>query len=55
MTSDFSWPSVYFSYLFFATLFGLAAYFCRRTWRDGYWDQHSEEAKFRMLDEDWKG
>ena len=31
MNSDYVWPSVYFSYLFFAILFGLAAYFCLRT------------------------
>jgi hypothetical protein len=52
MYSDYGWPSVYFSYLFFATLFGTAAYFCLRTRRDVYWNEHSEDAKFQMLKED---
>ena len=52
MRDDFSWPSVYFAYLFFAILFGLAAYFLMKTRRDGYWNEHSEDAKFHMLKED---
>jgi hypothetical protein len=52
MPNDYSWPSVYFSYLFFATLFALAGYFFVRTRRDGYWNAHSEDAKFQMLKED---
>lgn len=52
MHNDFSWPSVYFAYLFFAILFGLAGYFLVKTRRDGYWDEHSEDAKFQMLNED---
>jgi hypothetical protein len=50
--ADYSWPSVYFAYLTFFILAGLAAYFLVRTWRDGYWGEHSEDVKYRMLDED---
>ena len=52
MHSDYGWPSVYFSYLFFTILFGLAAYFLVKTRRDGYWNSHSEDVKFQMLKED---
>lgn len=52
MISDYGWPSVYFSYLFFAILFALAFYFLLRSRRDGYWGEHSEDPKFQMLKED---
>ncbi|MEZ5398395.1 MAG: hypothetical protein R2729_01930 [Bryobacteraceae bacterium] len=49
---DYTYPSVYFAYLFFFLLFGLAVYFFVRTWRHGYFGPDSEEVKFRMLRED---
>jgi hypothetical protein len=47
--NDYTYPSIYFAYLFFALMFGLAVFFFVKTIRDGYWGEKSEEAKFRML------
>lgn len=49
--NDYSYPSIYLAYLFFATCFGLALYFFIRSFRDGYWGPEAEEVKYRMLDE----
>ena len=35
--TDYTYPSVYFAYLFFALMFFLAVYFFIRSRRDGYW------------------
>lgn len=54
--NDYTYPSIYFSYLFFALMFGLAVFFFVKSVRDGYWGEESEEAKFRMLqDQDETG
>jgi hypothetical protein len=51
--NDYTYPSIYFAYLFFALMFGLAVFFFVKSVRSGYWGKDSEEAKFRMLqDED---
>ena len=51
--NDYTYPSIYFSYLFFALMFGLAVFFFVKSIRDGYWGEDGEEAKYRMLqDED---
>ncbi len=47
--NDYTYPSIYFAYLFFALMFGLAVFFFVKSVRDGYWGEKSEEAKFRML------
>ncbi|HLO67448.1 MAG TPA: hypothetical protein VK188_10550 [Holophaga sp.] len=49
---DYTWPSVYFAYLFFALMFALAAFFFVKTARDGYWGKDGEEPKYRMLEDD---
>ena len=50
---DYVYPSVFFAYFYFFLLFGGAIYFCVRSARHGYWGRDSEEAKYRMLqDED---
>jgi len=46
---DYTWPSVYFAYLFFLLLLALAGYFFLHSFRDGYWGKDSEESKYRML------
>ena len=49
---DYVYPSIFFSYfLFFLFLVG-AIFFFVRSFRDGYWGNDSENAKFRMLGED---
>ena len=50
--TDYTYPSVYFAYLFFALMFFLAGYFFFKSRRDGYWGEKGEEAKFQMFDED---
>ena len=49
---DFTWPSVYFAYLFFALSTGVAIFFLVRSARDGYWGKDGEDVKFRMLHDD---
>jgi hypothetical protein len=51
--TDYTYPSVFFAYLFFALMFLLAVFFFVKSLRDGYWGEKGEEAKYRMLqDED---
>jgi hypothetical protein len=47
---DYTWPSVYFSYLFFALSLGLAVFFFVRSLRDGYFGDEAEEAKYQVFD-----
>jgi hypothetical protein len=49
---DYTYPSVYLAYLFFALCVLLAAFFLVRSVRDGYWGEHGEDIKFRMLEDD---
>jgi hypothetical protein len=49
---DYTYPSVFFSYLFFAVMLGLAVFFFVRTIKDGYWGKDSEEAKHRMMEDE---
>jgi hypothetical protein len=50
--NDYTWPSVYFSYLFFTICLLLAVYFCLRSAKDGYWGKDSENVKYQVFDED---
>jgi hypothetical protein len=49
---DYTYPSIFFSYLLFFILFGGSAYFMFRSRKDGYWGRSSEEPKYRMLQDD---
>ena len=50
--ADYTYPSIFFAYLlFFLFLIG-ALYFFFKTWKDGYWGKESEEAKYRMLEDE---
>jgi len=49
--NDYTWPSVYFAYLFFALCAAFAVYFFVRSFRDGYWGAEAEEIKHRMFDD----
>lgn len=54
--SDYSYPSVFFSYFLFALFAGGAVFFFIRSLKDGYLGPNSEEPKYRMLhDEDQDG
>jgi len=47
--TDYTYPSVYFSYFLFALLAGGAVFFFIRSLKDGYLGPHSEEPKYRMF------
>ncbi len=49
---DYTYPSVFFAYLFFALSVALAVYFFVKSCRDGYWGKNGEDIKFRMLEDD---
>lgn len=48
---DYTWPSVYFAYLFFAISLGTAVFFFIRSLKDGYWGRESEEIKYQVFEE----
>ena len=50
--SDYTYPSVYFSYFLFALFAGGAVFFFLRSLKDGYLGPNSEEPKYRMLQDD---
>ena len=51
--NDYVYPSIFFAYFFFLVLLVGAILFFIRSFKDGYWGKHSEDAKYRMLqDED---
>jgi len=49
--NDYTWPSVYFAYFFFAICFALAVYFFLRSRKDGYWNKESEQIKYQVFEE----
>jgi hypothetical protein len=49
--TDYTWPSVYFAYLFFTICLGLAIYFLIRSRKDGYWSKESENIKYQVFEE----
>lgn len=49
--ADYTYPSVYFAYLFFALMAGLALFFFLASYKDGYFDERGEETKYRMLED----
>jgi len=49
---DQTYPSVFFAYLFFTLMAGLAVFFFARTWRDGYWGEHGEDVRMHVFHDD---
>jgi len=49
---DYTWQSIYFSYLLFVILVGGAAFFFFRSLKDGYLGANSEDPKYQMLRDD---
>ena len=47
--TDYTWPSVYFSYGFFFISLAVAVFFCVRSFRDGYWGRNGEEVKYQVF------
>lgn len=52
MEQDYSYPSVFFAYFFFALLAGGALYFFLRSLKHGYLGRNSEEPKYRMMQDE---
>jgi hypothetical protein len=48
---DYTWPSVYFAYSYFALMVLGALFFLIRTVRDGYWGSRGEEVKYHVFDQ----
>ena len=48
--NDYTWPSVYFAYFFFAICLALAVFFFFRSRKDGYWSKESEKIKYQVFD-----
>ena len=55
MQQDYVYPSIYFSYFFFALMAAGAVYFFVKTWNHGYLGKNSEDPKYRMLEDDAPG
>jgi len=49
---DYTYPSIFFAYLFFGLCVALGAYFLARSAKDGYWGKDGEDVKYRMLEDD---
>jgi len=49
---DYVYPSIFFAYFYFFLLLIGAIYFLVRSIKHGYWGSKSEEAKYRMLEDD---
>jgi hypothetical protein len=53
--NDYTWPSVYFAYFFFAICLALAIYFCLRSRKDGYWSKQGEQIKYQVFEDEFPG
>jgi hypothetical protein len=51
---DYTWPSVYFAYLFFFLMFALGVFFFVKSVKDGYWGKDGEDIKYTVLDDEPK-
>jgi hypothetical protein len=49
--TDYTWPSIYFCYFFFAICLAFAVIFFIRSIRDGYWNKDAEEIKYVVFEE----
>ncbi len=46
---DYVYPSIFLAYLMFFLFLAGAIFFLIRSLRHGYWGEHSEDPKYRML------
>ncbi len=49
---DYVYPSIFLAYLMFFLFLVGAIYFLIRSLPHGYWGEHSEDPKYRMLADD---
>lgn len=52
---DYMYPSVFFAYFLFLILTLLTLYFFIRSRKQGYWGKHSEDPKYRMMQDEEEG
>jgi hypothetical protein len=50
--TDYTYPGVYLAYLMFFLCLAGAIFFLVRSRHSGYWGSHSEDPKYRMLEDD---
>jgi hypothetical protein len=50
--TDYTYPSVYLAYLFFALMTLLTLFFFVKSWKDGYWSRKGEDIKHRIFEDD---
>ena len=50
--TDYTYPSIFFAYFFFALCVAGAVFFFLRSFRDGYWSKDCEEVKYLVFDEE---
>jgi len=50
--NDYTWPSVYFAYLFFTISLGVGIFFFVRSWKDGYWNKSGEQIKYCVFEDE---
>ena len=48
--NDYTWPSVYFAYFFFAICLVLAVFFFIRSLKDGYWSKEGEAIRYHVFE-----
>jgi len=51
--NDYTWPSIFFSYSFFAICLVVAIFFCVRSVRDGYWKKSGEDVKYQIFEDQY--
>jgi len=49
---DYTWPSVFFAYFFFALSLALGLFFLFRSRHDGYWGKDGEDVKYRVFEDE---
>ncbi|MGA2116546.1 MAG: hypothetical protein ABSH56_17545 [Bryobacteraceae bacterium] len=49
---DYTWPSVFFAYFFFALSLALGLYFLFRSRHDGYWGKDGEKVKYQVFQDE---
>jgi len=49
---DYTWPSVFFAYFFFALSLALGLFFLLRSRKDGYWGKHGEDVKYQVFQDE---
>jgi hypothetical protein len=50
--TDYTWPSVYFSYFFFTLSLGVAVFFFVRSWKRGDLRRANENVKYVVFEEE---